>query len=346
MYRHNEADDRLNREVILRSVANLREKSASRYGLRNKVPVSYSNLIGGTILYERRALLGYNLDPLTEENAVLFTGQCLIKDNEDLECPITLEDAAECERLKELVQRHPMPVVCMYPDSTYIEFIKGWSGEHVTEEMVNDATEKYIIFRRRILPGIIHYRTSELEEEVKAVINHLEIGNLQRQVRRIYGGRTLGHDDAHPLQKTVLEYGIKEIALPLIAGYGDRDIVVFAEPDEICSVKAAELVRGELHMNNQIGLIGQLPLPSLGFPLRGKIRMYSANRDDRIHLNENDAEIKTKLESDPLFSLLVLQLSPLTTRDQLEYIMGSRDRKIGIDLLMEQIKLFREYASD
>ena len=156
----------------------------------------------------------------------------------------------------------------------------------------------------------------------------------------------MGHGDTHPLQKTVLEYGIKEIVLPLIAGHGDRDIVVFAEPDEICSVKAAELVRGELHMNNQIGLIGQLPLPSLEFPLRGKIRMYSANRDDRIHLNENDTEIKTKLESDPLFSLLVLELSPLTTRDQLEYVMGSRDRKIGIDLLMEQIKLFREYASD
>lgn len=343
MYTSGETDNRLNHDIMRSSLATLRERNASRYGLPNKVPSKHSRLIGGTTLYERRTTLGYNLDSLNEETTVLFTGQCLVKDEENLECPITLEDAIECERLKELLQKHPMPAICMYPDSTYVKFVEAWSGDRVSSEIVSSTTQKYVKFRTRIIPGITHLITSEVDAKLQSMTPP-DTDDLEKRVRRIYGGRVLENGQTHPLQRTVLQYGIDEILLPMIAEHGDKDIVVFAEPDEICSIRAAELVRDALGIRKQIGLIGQLPLPSLGFPLGGKIRMYSASRKDRIHLNEDDSQIRKKLESDPFFSLLGLQLSPLTTNEQLEYLMKSRDRNIGIDMLMEQIKLFRRYV--
>lgn len=331
-------DDRRNSEVSSSLMSRLRKRNAERYGLRQNVPRSY--LIRNTTLEKRRSCLGYGLESLESENAVLFTGQCLVKDYDDPECPVTLEDAIECEKLRELLQRHPMPAVCIYPDSTYKAFVEGWSGKSIDERAIERATEMYMTFRRNTLPRVVHVRSSEVDSTVKEKMQK-DTNHLVSRIKRVYGGRLLNNGQTHQLQRTILDYGIKTVFIPAALGYESRSIAVFAEPDEICSVLAAELIGSELGMGMHFGLIGQIPLPSLGFPQF--IRMYSAGREGRIHLNEKDEEIRSKLEDDMNFLLLALYLSPLTTDDEIEYIGRSKERRIGLDILMNQIDMFRRH---
>ncbi len=339
VYETDDVDNRTNSEAMVNLMANLRKRNASRYGLKEGVPRSY--LIGGTSMHERRGCLGYNLSGIND-NVVLFTGQCLVKDREDKECPVTLEDALECEKLRDLLEKNPVPTVCMYPDSMYKAFIEAWSGKEADDKTIDLATERYIQFRKSMLPGIAHVRTSEIEDRLagfmKRDMNHIRTG-----IRRIYGGRVLKEGQEHQLQQTILEYGIKMVALPIIAGHENKSVVVFAEPDEICSVKAAESVAEELGVNVSFALIGQIPLPSIDFPSSGRIRMYSAEREKRIHLNESDESIRKKFGNDINLLLLSLYSSPLTSGSDLEHIGRSKDRLVGIDLMMQQIDRFRSH---
>lgn len=336
-------NNKTNRQLTEEMIRLLRRRHGEKHGLKDKAK---SPLLKDTLMLERKTCITYNAGSL-DESAVLFTGQCLLKKGDDLECPVTFQDAVECARLNELLKVHTIPTICMYPDSTYAKFIRGWSGANVSENDINTTTKAYIEFRGRILPNIKHVRVSDFQEEIdKVVKKHIpdeERDILRKKIRRIYGGRLLKDGREHPLQEVLLEYGIKTILLPSIIGYENRDIGVFAEPAEICSTYAAEMVSRALDMNIQIGLIGQLPVPSLEFLIDRELDMYSARRESRIHLNETDSQIRAKLEAEPDFCLVSLYLSPLTTEEQLQEIGKSRDRRAGTDIMVDQIREFRRY---
>src|SRR3989344_6302905 len=123
-------DNRTNRQLMEERIKFLRIRHAQKHGLKDRIR---SLLLRCTVMHERRTCITYNAESFNETNAMLFTGQCLLKKDENLECPVTLQDAIECERLKTLLKVHPIPAVCMYPDSVYREFIKGWSGNDTDE---------------------------------------------------------------------------------------------------------------------------------------------------------------------------------------------------------------------
>ena len=339
-------DNRTNKQLIKEMIKLLKIKHGERHGLKNK---SNSPLLEGTIMQKRGTCMTYNAELLNEENALLFTGQCLIKEDDDPECPITLQDAVECARLRALLELHPLPALCMYPDSTYAKFIQGWSGRDVDEKSIHAATDRYIAFRKNMLPGVEHIRVSDFQEvidqQISGQLSQEERNSLRTRIKRIYGGRFLRAGQEHPLQEVILEYGIKTVLLPSLKGYGNRDIAVFAEPAEVCSVYSTEFVSMALRKDTEIGLIAQLPVPSLEFLIDRKLDMYSARREARIHLNEPDGVIRRKLEAEPDFCLVSLALSPLTTEAQLDELGKSRKREEGIDLMMGQIEEFRRYLS-
>ena len=334
-------DRRPNSEVMTKLAKTLRIMNAGRYGLKDRFSANY--LVAGTTLARRNLLIGYN-NSSQPGNTFIFTGQCLVKDQEDTECPVTIEDALECERLAEILAANPTPCVCIYPDSTYSNFVAGWSGEDVNESVIESCTLNYIRFRERILPQIIHVRTSDHEHEIKRILAELgvDIPSLRSNVRRIYGGRVLKKDASHSLQQSVLEYGVKACLIPRILGRREKYSVTFAEPDEICSVSAAQLFDTAIGSGMDFSLVGHVPLPPVEYDRRN-VRMYSAGRDKRIHLNESNSEIRSKLLDNPNFLLLYLYMSPLTTDDQLSYIGKSRDRRIGIEVAMDQVSKFKQY---
>ncbi len=338
MFYEIETDNRTNQQVMVERIKTLRRRHCGEQGLKDR---SKSPLLTDTVMQNRKTTITYNAEDFNEEDTIIFTGQCLLKKEEDLECPVTLQDAVECARLNTLLEAHPVPVVCMYPDSTYAEFIHGWSGVEANENDIDTATDIYMGFRGRMLPKVEHVRLSEVN--LDGVIHLPEKGRLTTQIRRIYGGRLLMDGQEHPLQRVLMEYGIKTIALPVFFGYEGKNIAIFAEPDETSSTYAAEIVNGVVGMVGQIGLLGQLPVPSLNYLVDRELDMYSAVRENRIHLHEDDLGIRRKLEAEPDFCLVTLCLSPLTTEAQLDEIGKSRDRNVGIDILMEQINEFRRY---
>ncbi|MDO8660648.1 MAG: hypothetical protein Q7K43_02045, partial [Candidatus Woesearchaeota archaeon] len=167
------------------------------------------------------------------------------------------------------------------------------------------------------------------------------------QITRIYSGRILKNCQRHPLQELLLKYGIATIEIcRILAGEG-KDIVVFGEPDEVCSVHVANIVAKALNREEKVAFIGQIPLPAIDyFDFDGRIRMYGATRSGRIHLNESDDCIKTKLEEHHTWTLVALALSPLTTNAQLEEI-GALDKPTkAVDLLMQQIQTYKSIAKE
>src|SRR3989338_1152935 len=116
-----------NREATIYLMKSLRRANAGRYGLKEKMP--YTHLLEDTALQKRKLCLGYNIAHARPDDTVLFTGQCLVKSEEDLECPATVEDAIECEKLKEMLNKGMVPAICMYPDSSYGTFSEAWSGK-------------------------------------------------------------------------------------------------------------------------------------------------------------------------------------------------------------------------
>ncbi|MBI4162369.1 MAG: hypothetical protein HY513_01690 [Candidatus Aenigmarchaeota archaeon] len=331
-----------NNEITAGLIKQLRKANASRYGLKERMPRTY--LLEDTTLQRRKLCLGYNTSHARPDNTVLFTGQCIVKSEEDTECPVTLEDAIECETLREILNKTKVPVICMYPDSTYESFAEAWSGKKVDRRTIDVAAEKYMAFRRNVLPDVTHVRTSEVDDEVRKHIGQLDLKRLTGRIRRVYGGMVLRENEAHALQNTVLEYGFYAALLPDIMSFNGEHVVTFAEPDEICSVKAAGIAGSELYSIRKFSLIGQIALPSLDyFCGHGRIRMYSTARDQRIHLNETDTAIRAKLEKDTDFLLVALYMSPLTSEDELAQIGKSMDRKAGIDVMVEQVRKFRTY---
>ncbi len=337
LYGDNDTSYRKNSEVMEDLVSMLTRHSASKYRLKAKSP--YSALVKGTTMYERKTYLGYNLDKLNIENTVIITGRCPLRADADLECPVTLEDAIESLRLRELLEKNPIPTIFMYGDLNDEELSNICSERKVDEKIVKKAEEKSIEFRKRILPeSVKYYEINSVKESLPIDVEH-----LKSRTKRIYRGREVKDGEEHPLQRAIANYGMKTILLPELDGHSGKNIAVFGEPDEICSIVVAEMVRDELGKNIGIGLIGQLPLPSLGYPIEGNIRMQcDEDRNRRIYLNENDSIIKDKLK-DYRLTLVALQLSPLTTDEQLKEIGKSIDRNAGIDLLMEQINQFRKY---
>lgn len=335
-------DNRINKQLMVERINLLRRRHGEKHGLRDR---SKSPLLRDTVMQMRKTNITYNAESFGERKTVIFTGQCLLKKNEDLECPVTLQDAIECARLNTLLEAHPVPAVCMYPDSTYANFIHGWSGAEADENDIDAATNIYMGFRGRMLHNVKHVRVSDIQRELdeRTSLSTEEKERLKGKIRRIYGGRLLGEGQEHPLQEVLLEYGIKAVVLPSIIGYEEVNIAIFAEPAEICSTYAAEIVNKALNRKNQIGLLGQLPVPSLNYLVDRELDMYSAGRESRIHLHETDREIRKKLEAEPDFCLVTLCLSPLTTEAQLEEVGKSRDRNEGIDVIMEQVNKFRRY---
>ena len=259
-----------------------------------------------------------------------------------MECPVTLEDAMECERLKEILENSGVPCICMYPDSTYVDFSKS-SGKEIDRKTIERATEAYIAFRTSALPEIIHVKTSEYEDKIKEMVGSLDMSSLAGKVRRVYGGRLLRPGQSHTLQNTIIEYGIKAAILPGIMELTGECVVTFAEPDEICSVLAAEIAGRELGMSTKFSLIGQIPLPSMSYASGfGDVRMYSAGRERRIHINESNEAIRAKFEQDTDLLLIALYMSPLTTEAELKIIGKSLDRMEGMDVMMQQIEKFRK----
>jgi hypothetical protein len=328
-----------NREILQEEIGKLKKMNSSESGLPNKIP--YSSLLRGVSFYERKALLGYNLNE-SLKNPIIFTGQCLIKNEEDLKCPITVEDAIECLRLRELKEKTGFKVICMLPDLEYSEpgYTEGMReyGEDINyyKTVVEEITSMYESFRSKLIPGIEIIRTTTFAKQLSEELEKLNY--LSHRIARAYHVT----NPRPSLQRLVLKYGIDTALLPELLGYSG-DIIVFAEPGEICSVKAAELVIQEKNLNKRIALVGQIPLPSLNIHIKRKIRMYSGRREERIHLNENLDEIRRKLTDDPTMALLILYMSPLTEEELLKEILRSTDRSLGIDEALDQIIYFKEF---
>lgn len=338
------------------SLRRLKELNAERYDLKLE-PLSHP-LLDGTFLKERDAVIPYGLDGFNKQNAVVFTGQCLLKHDEDPECPVTLEDMLEILKLRDFLQKTQLPAVCMIPDSIYLDkkFLDPWFGGHTDLKEIRERVEKfadlYTNVRRKLTPSVKHIRTSEIEEKLNGARNRLSLPLLIPKIRQVYGGRFLKNKEhTHPLSQTILEYGMVSLILRDRAGYTNREhIIVFSEPDEICSVKATELILAErgdrLRANNvkSVGLIGQIPLPPLYYPPDlEKNRMYGAPRKSRIHVNEPDENIRGKLLENPSFALLAVYMSPATDQDELDYLRVYGTKGDVADILIGQIRDFRRY---
>lgn len=344
-------------DIARKSLRELKRLNSDRFRLE---PESLTHpLFEGTFLKERDIAIPYGVNGnLTSENTVVFAGQCLLKRNENSECPITLEDIIDTLKLRDFLERTGLPAVCMIPDSIYLDrkFLDPWFGR-ITDlgeirRRVEDFTELYIKVRSRITPSVKNIRTSEIEKELNAASNRLSLSKLVPQIRQVYGGRFLGRkEEYHPLSPTILDYGLISMLLPQAAGYPGRNVLVFAEPDEICSVKAAETIirerRSKLDYDESVGLIGQIPLPPLNFPPElKKNRMYGAPPIYRIHLNESDEEIRKKLMERPDFAVVTVYMSPVTDKDEFDYLRLYGEREDAVDILMGQIKEFRRYVEE
>lgn len=341
-----------NQKLIRRALRRLLKYNTSIYGLRETMRSAW--ILDGTTLKERHTVIGTDCTTLRPDNTVLFTGQCLVKKEEDLQCPITLEDAIECERLKEVVLKKDLDCFCMLPDMIYASYL---NAERITTpaESVQRATQVYAAFRQLMIPGIRVVKLSEMEMD-SGVSQRIDSPMIKREltskIRRIYGGRVLKPGQQHPLQSLLINYGLVTLEIPRHFAAGDKDIAIFAEPDEICSLRAAEAIVSELGRPNKLGLVGSLALPSLSYFEKetgtevGDIRMYSTPRSERIHLNEDNDLIKAKLEKHPLFTLTALILSPLTSAEELKTVEKQTSYKLAVEILMEQTikykKLVRE----
>lgn len=335
-------------------VRGLRQLNLERYRLDDE-PLSHP-LLEGTFLEERGIVVPYGLDEnFTLDNTVVFTGQCLLKHDENPECPVTLEDIIDVLKLQDFLAKTQLPAVCMIPDSIYLDkkFLDPWFGGTVDLREIRERIERfsdlYIRVRSRVTPSVRHMRTSEIERELNAARTRLSTHSLIPNIRQVYGGRFLDRKEStHPLSSTILDYGSIMLLMPEKAGYGERNVVAFAEPDEICSVKAAQTIVQErkerLRSDTSVGLIGQIPLPPLYFPPElKKNRMYGASPTYRIHLNETDEQIRRKLLEHPEFASLAVYMSPLTDRDELDYLRAFGEKEDAVDVLMPQIKQFRSY---
>lgn len=336
-------DTRTNYQLMLDLVKSLREKSAGWFGLSTKQP-RIPILEDTHLRKDKKISLVHNAHVLGQanaENTVIFTGQCLYKEDEDEDCPVTLEDAIECTILKDLLDKHHLPTFCIYPDTIYYDTCKS---TQVSKEKVDKVTNKLMAYRKKLLPKVIHLRLSELLKDNPKILspNNLDL-KISNKVRRVYGGRVLKEGETHSTQKPILSYGILAIEVPSSFGHKNKNIIVFGEGDEMCSAAATEIIRSELDLKIGVGFIGILPITGTDYPGKGKARMFSSQRSLRIHLNEQDEEIKRKLEEHPYFTLLTLMLSPLTTQDQFSYMLKTDKRNTGLEILMQQIKEFRKY---
>lgn len=338
-------------------VRDLRQLNLERYRLDDE-PLSHP-LLEGTFLKERGIVVTHGLGKnFTSDNTIVFAGQCLLKHDENPECPVTLEDVIDVLKLRDFLVKTQLPAVCMIPDSVYLDkkFLDPWFGGTVDlreiRERVERFSELYIRVRSRITPSVRHVRTSEIEKELNAARTRLSIHSLIPNVRQVYGGRFLGSKEStHPLSSTILDYGLITLLMPENTGYGGRNVVVFAEPDEICSVKAAQTIvqerKDKLKSDTSVGLIGQIPLPPLYFPPElKKNRMYGAPPTYRIHLNETDRQIRRKLLEYPDFALLAVYMSPLTEKDEFDYLRVFGEKEDAVDVLMPQIREFRRYMEE
>ncbi len=323
---------------------NLLKRNASRYGLKEKMPPS--GILDGTTLRERRTVLGTDSSVLKASNTVLFTGQCLVKSEENLECPITLEDAIECERLKEIMEKKSLAGICFLPDSVYGQYL-SLEKKQVPETTLQRATQAYDAFRRLMVPNLKIVRLSEVATitELSHELEKPEIkARLLSKIRRVYGGRPLKPGQRHPLQELLINYGLAELEVPRHCGYENKDIALFAEPDEICSLKAAEAIAVELGRTNQLALIGAIALPAIDYFENGEIRMYSAKRSSRLHLDESETAIRDKLATHPAWAITALALSPLTPTEMLEDLHSKP--KLAVDTLMELIVRYKRLARE
>ncbi len=340
MYTSEETQAKRNNERARDGLRFLRQNNAGRYGLKERTPTT--PIIEGTTLATRKTTLRLNCETIDPANAVIFTGQCLVKKEEDENCPITLEDAIECELLGELVAKSKLPALCMLPDSVYASYISA-EGRSVEQRTVSRAADIYSAFRKAMVPEIQLVRTSEIHAGER--LNEDTTERLVERITRIYAGRVLKNGERHPVQKTILQYGLATLDVPKHLGYADKDIVVFAEPDEVCSMRAAEAICQERRITTKLALIGQIATPGLSYFNtfnKGPIRMFSGVKQQRIHLNENDDLIRTKLAAQPLFTLVTLLLSPRTTEEQLQQIGKSYDPLAAVEPLLEQVKHYKK----
>ncbi|MDO8660441.1 MAG: hypothetical protein Q7K43_00990, partial [Candidatus Woesearchaeota archaeon] len=119
------------------AIKRLKRYSASRFGLPERTKSSW--ITKDTSLEKRRTFIGTDCTALKKENTVLFTGQCLVKEEEDRDCPITLEDAIECERLKEIMQKNGLKTICILPDSVYALYLRS-DNDAEDQDLIYHAT--------------------------------------------------------------------------------------------------------------------------------------------------------------------------------------------------------------
>lgn len=341
---------------IRSTIKRIKEHYASRLGISRKSGYSphFPTFLGSTSLIDRMLALNYNLGSLNGD-ITIFTGVCLVKKDEDIEYPVTLEDAIECSKLDEVRKAGNLPVVCMYPDEEYSMNVSDYQGSGEDRKKVQKIAEKQMHFRGSMIPGIINIPTSEHREEIDRRLN--ELLPLRRMLRHGYYGITFSPpQDPTPMHTLLMRYGIATILLPEVAGYPSHNILVFAEPPEKVSVAAAEMILKETNDPRQIALLGQLPLPRLDMSDFGRnlhgykpLRMFDAPRESRIHLNEADNQIRSKLNEHPFSTVMYLYMSSLTPEEMLKRLNKTTDmnsiKSDCIDLVMDQIDLFRTHLS-
>jgi hypothetical protein len=302
---------------------------ASGHGLSRRIP--YLNGLENVQAYRRRILLGYGFQNFfgknSLENYAMFIGQCLVKKHEeDLDCPITLEDAIETYNAADLANALNLPVVSFFPDAEYSRFL-----DKRLKRSLECITEKFCKFKSRIMPNAVQVRTSEYEKELLELEKRFE--DLAFFVKRAYGRSftTSIHfrTSPHKMQKVVLRYAIDELWLPerLLEKH---NVLVVASPEESCSVEAAQMLIQRAGMEKLISQLATLPVPSLD--LREQ-RMFDAKRDQRIHLNEEPSTIRRKLNS--TMASAILYISPLTKEKQVEDLLYSSEE--SVEILIEQI---------
>lgn len=328
-------------ELTRKGLKKLMQHNGGRYGLSLKMP--RHELVDGTSLAERKTVLGHELIQLRLDNTVLFTGQCLVKKEEHEACPVTLEDAIECERLNELTTAKNLTGVCLLPDFEYKGFMEG-SGDHVDDKILKRATDVYERFRAAMVRQVTCVRSSSIAEQLRDPELLARAREVIPDIRRIYRGRVLKAREDHPLQKIVFAYALDTVLLSKQKSPG-KDIVVFGEPDEICSASAAALIAKKLGEQVHVGLVGNIALPAIDyFNLLGggTIRMYSAGRKGRIHLDESIDEIRAKLLDSVGVAGIALTLIPSVSTAELESVGRYTRPEPMVDLLVEHVKRYKK----
>lgn len=226
-----------------------------------------------------------NLD--IDSNTVLLFGQCLTKDNEYEENPISIADAIFARLFSQLALQFPNSMV-VYPDSEYERYSRELRMRRHDASKLDKVTTNYENFHRSILPKHVRLlRTSQYDKFLEGMKDRFT--RFVSSATSFYGWRT----PTEKQKELVYECAVNELVLPYLLFGGKENILIFAYPDEICSVKVAQQILCENnYLAKGISLLSPMPIKGIN----SRKDMVDTSREKRLHMHENQEAINEKYQ--------------------------------------------------